>query len=66
MPSSNQYQAKLETLEGHYRVSLLDGEDEVFSTTLIPARYKLVADMIHSTLEVAIAFGFFQSTQNED
>lgn len=72
MPNSNQYQPKLEALAGpdgngtFYRVSMHDGDEEIFSTTLIPARYKLLADMLHSTLEVAVAFGFFEMPKHED
>ena len=58
----NEFTVKLDTHENKtdgtfYRVSMFDGEDEVFSTTRIPARYKIVADLLHSTLEVAIGFG---------
>lgn len=67
---SNQYQARLDTIaeaDGpFYKVSLWDGDEEVFTTTLIHARFKLVADMLHSTLEVAIAFGFLQQPGNGD
>lgn len=67
---SNQYNAKLEQVapgDGtFYKVSLWDGDEEVFSTSLIPARYKLVADMLHSTLEVAIAFGFLAKSVSEN
>lgn len=62
---SNQYESTLEQVTSNdnifYRVSLMDGDDTVFLTTLIPARYKLAAQMIHSTLETAIAFGMLKS-----
>jgi hypothetical protein len=57
---SNQYTPKLETINGGYRVSLWDGDTEIVSTTPINPEYKLVADMLHSTLEVACAFGFLK------
>jgi len=57
---SNQYNPKLENVEGGYRVSLWDGDTEIMSTTPIKVEDKLVADMLHSTLEVACAFGFLK------
>jgi len=58
MPS-NQYQPKLQIgPTGGTIVKFYDGEDLVFETTEIPKDFKLLGDMIHSTLEVAISFGF--------
>lgn len=54
---TNQYQAKLTHTTDGTIVSFFDGEDEVFRTTPIPARLRLVGDIVHSSLEVAIAFG---------
>lgn len=62
---SNQYNAKLVQRDGFYKVEMWDGDEEVFSTTLIPARYKLVAQMVHSSLEVAIAFGMITPPESE-
>lgn len=63
---SNQYNPKIENIEGHFRVSLWDGDEEIMSTSLIRAEYKLVADMLHSTLEVACAFGFLKKPDERD
>ena len=57
--SSNQYQPKTKPgVNGGTIVEFYDGDTLVFNTTEIPADYKLLADMMHSTLEVAISFGF--------
>ena len=59
---SNQYQPKTRPgLNGGTIVEFYDGEDLVFQTTEIPADFKLLADMVHSTLEVAISFGFVKN-----
>lgn len=61
---SNQYQPK-STIgpNGGTIVKFFDGEDLVFETTEIPRDFKLLGDMIHSTLEVAISFGFVKQPQ---
>lgn len=68
---SNQYTVKMETHESEidgtfHRVVMHDGEDEVFSTTRIPTRYKLIAEMVHSTLEVAIGFGILDAYESSN
>ena len=53
--------------ENGFTVTLYEDDQIVFTTTTIPHSYKLIADMVHSTLEVAIAFGFFKKpTENRD
>lgn len=62
---NNKLVAKMEfhtNTDGQFTtVKLCDGEECVFTTTLIPDRYKVVADLLHSTLEVAIGFGIIRS-----
>lgn len=61
---SNQYQAKTKIVpNGGVIVQFYDGEDLVFETTEIPVEFKLLGDMVHSTLEVAISFGFVKQSQ---
>lgn len=63
---SNQYQPKTKVVpNGGTIVQFFDGENLVFETTEIPANFKLLGDMIHSTLEVAISFGFVKQPQPE-
>lgn len=65
MPS-NQYQPKTKIApNGGTIVQFYDGEDLVFETTEIPVEFKLLGDMIHSTLEVAISFGFVKQSPLE-
>jgi hypothetical protein len=66
MPS-NQYQPKQRPgPNGGSIVSFYDGETLVFETSEIPQDFKLLGDMIHSTLEVAISFGFVKQPQSEN
>jgi hypothetical protein len=59
MTTSNQYKPRLvERPNGDRIVEFYDGEDLIFKTTEIPSDFSILADMIHSTLEVAISFGF--------
>lgn len=66
IPMSNLRPEITENEKG-FIVTLYEGDEVVFTTTTIPHSYKLIADMVHSTLEVAIAFGFFKEpTENRD
>jgi len=57
--TSNQYRPLTKPgPNGGTIVEFYDGHVQVFQTTEIPKEFKLLGDMIHSTLEVAISFGF--------
>jgi hypothetical protein len=61
MPQSNQYQAKKKFVNGGVIIEFYDGEDLKFSTTPISEEYSLLADMIQSTLAMAVGMGFIKS-----
>ena len=61
MPQSNQYQAKKKFVEGGVVIEFYDGEDLKFSTSPISEEYALLADMIQSTLTMAVGMGFIKS-----
>lgn len=61
MPQSNQYQAKKRFVDGGVVIEFYDGEDLVFATTPIPEEFSLLADMIQSTVTMAVGMGFVKS-----
>ena len=58
MPQSNQYTTKKKFVDGGVVIEFYDGEDLKFSTTPIPEEFSLLADMIQSTLQMAVGMGF--------
>lgn len=59
------YARKRETAEGTV-IEFYDGDTIMFATTPIPPRCNLFADLLHSTIEVAVAFGWKPAPENQD
>lgn len=59
--TQTQYQVKKRFVNGGIVVEFHDGETLVFATTPISGEFSLLADMIHSTLNVAIGMGFLKN-----
>jgi len=65
--NNNQYHPQEEAgPNGGLIIAFYDGEDRVFETTEIPEKFRLLGNMIYSTLEVAVSFGFVKQPDPEN